>query len=295
MRTQFCIWLVNLLLEREVTRLEINEAWRKSYYYDSREISRNTFLEYKKRAEDLFDIDIVCGRRTNKYYIKAPELLKADPLKCWLLSSMAAVACIDQCKTLSKRIMLEQTHGGELFLPVVTEAMSADLCVNILYQPFWYEEPYLLTVEPYFVRLFRQRWYLVGFSHKHNMVRTFAFDRIQNVNISDRKFVMPEGVNVDNYFSDSYGIMLQDNLKKETIRLKFMAEQGRYIETCPLHSSQRLVSKTDEYMIFELNLKPTFDFFQVLLSYGSDVEVISPQSLREQIIKSIQCLSAMYL
>jgi predicted DNA-binding transcriptional regulator YafY len=48
-------------------------------------------------------------------------------------------------------------------------------------------------------------------------------------------------------------------------------------------------------MIFELNLKPTFDFFQVLLSYGSDVEVISPQSLREQIIKSIQCLSAMYL
>ena len=291
MRTQFCIWLVNLLLEREVTRLEINEAWRKSYYYDS----RNTFLEYKKRAEDLFDIDIVCDRRTNKYYIKAPELLKADPLKRWLLSSMAAVACIDQCKTLSKRIMLEQTYGGELFLPVVTEAMSADLCINILYQPFWYEKPYLLTVEPYFVRLFRQRWYLIGFSHKHNMMRTFAFDRIQNVNISDSKFVMPEGVNVDNYFSDSYGIMLQDNLKKETIRLKFMAEQGIYIETCPLHSSQRLVSKTDEYMIFELNLKPTFDFFQVLLSYGSDVEVISPQSLREQIIKSIQCLSAMYL
>lgn len=56
--------------------------------------------------------------------------------------------------------------------------------------------------------------------------------------------------------------MLQDNLKKETIRLKFMAEQGIYIETCPLHSSQRLVSKTDEYMIFELNLKPTFDFFR---------------------------------
>ena len=191
--------------------------------------------------------------------------------------------------------MLEQTYGGELFLPVVTEAMSADLCINILYQPFWYEKPYLLTVEPYFVRLFRQRWYLISFSHKHNMMRSFAFDRIQNVNISDSKFVMPEGVNGDNYFSDSYGIMLQDNLKKETIRLKFMAEQGIYIETCPLHSSQRLVSKTDEYMIFELNLKPTFDFFQELLSYGSDVEVISPQSLREQIIKSIQCLSAMYL
>ena len=55
-----------------------------------------------------------------------------------------------------------------------------------------------------------------------------------------------------------------------------MAEQGIYIETCPLHSSQRLVSKTDEYMIFELNLKPTFDFFfSVIIFYGSDVGYFS--------------------
>ena len=58
MRTQFCIWLVNLLIERELTRQEINEAWRKSYYYDFKEISRNTFLEYKRKAEDLLDINI---------------------------------------------------------------------------------------------------------------------------------------------------------------------------------------------------------------------------------------------
>ena len=107
MRTQFCIWLVNLLLEREVTRLEINEAWRKSYYYDSKEISRNTFLEYKKRAEDLFDIDIVCDRRTNKYYIKAPELLKADPLKRWLLSK--------ETPTIPKPLALNALYAATTF------------------------------------------------------------------------------------------------------------------------------------------------------------------------------------
>lgn len=291
MRTQFCIWLVNLLLEREMTRQEINEAWRKSYYYDFKEISRNTFLEYKRKAEDLFDINIVCNRKTNKYYIENLELLRTNPLKQWLLSSMSAITTMKQFKALSNRIMLEQTFGGENLLPVVTEAMTAGLCLVMLYKPFWYDEPYQLVIEPYFVRLFKQRWYLIGSSHKHNAIRTFAFDRICDINISEDKFIMPEGLNVESYFSDSFGIMQQDNVQMETIRLKFIAEQGIYIETRPLHHSQKLISRTNEYMVFEFKLKPTFDFFQELMSYGSDLEVLSPHSLRKKIT---DCARAMF-
>lgn len=294
MRTQFCIWLVNLLIEREATRQEINEVWRKSYYYDFKEISRNTFLEYKRKAEDLFDINIICNRRTNKYYIENLESLKTNPLKKWLLSSMSAITTMEQCKVLSDRIMLEHTFGGETLLPIVTEAMTSGLCLIVSYKPFWYEEPYQLVIEPYFVRLFKQRWYLVGFSHKHNAIRTFAFDRICNINISEDKFVMPEGLNVESYFSDSFGIMQQDNVQMETIRLKFIAEQGIYVETRPLHHSQKLIGKTDEYMVFELTLRPTFDFFQELMSYGSDLEVLSPQSLRDRVARCVEAMSEIY-
>lgn len=294
MRTQFCIWLVNLLLEREMTRQEINEVWRKSYYYDFKEISRNTFLEYKRKAEDLFDINIICNRRTNKYYIENLELLKTNPLKQWLLSSMSAITTMEQCKTLSNRIMLEQTFGGETLLPIVTEAMTSGLCLVMLYKPFWYDESYQIVIEPYFVRLFKQRWYVIGFSHKHNAIRTFAFDRICNINISEDKFVMPEGLNVESYFSDSFGIMQHDNVQMETIRLKFIAEQGIYVETRPLHHSQKLIGKTDEYMVFELTLRPTFDFFQELMSYGSDLEVLSPQSLRDRVARCVEAMSDIY-
>lgn len=294
MRTQFCIWLVNLLIEREATRQEINEAWRKSNYYDFKEISRNTFLEYKRKAEDLFDVNIVCNRKTNKYYIENLESLRTNPLKKWLLSSMSAITTMEQCKVLSGRIMLEHTFGGETLLPIVTEAMTSGLCLVVLYRPFWYEEPYQLIIEPYFVRLFKQRWYLVGFSHKHNEIRTFAFDRICSINILEDKFIMPEGLNVESYFSDSFGIMRQDNIHTETIRLKFITEQGVYIETRPLHHSQKLIAKTDEYMIFELILKPTFDFFQELISYGADLEVLSPQSLRAKIIDCARVMVKIY-
>lgn len=294
MRTQFCIWLVNLLIERELTRQEINEAWRKSYYYDFKEISRNTFLEYKRKAEDLFDINIVCNRRTNKYYIENMELLRTNPLKKWLLSSMSAITTMEQCKVLSNRIMLEQTFGGETLLPIVTEAMTSGLSLVVSYKPFWYVEPYQLVIDPYFVRLFKQRWYLIGSSHKHNAIRTFAFDRICDINISKDKFIMPEGLNVESYFSDSFGIMQQDNVQMETIRLKFIAEQGIYIETRPLHHSQKLISRTNEYMVFEFNLKPTFDFIQELMSYGSDLEVLSPQSLRKKITDCVRVMFEIY-
>lgn len=112
MKTQFCIWLINFLLKRKATRQEINNAWRRSAYYDGKDISRNTFLEYKRKAEELFDIDIICDRRTNQYLIKKPEVLETDHLKKWLLSSLSAATTIEQCKNLSQRIMLEQTFGG---------------------------------------------------------------------------------------------------------------------------------------------------------------------------------------
>lgn len=294
MKTQFCIWLVHLLLKRKATRQEINNAWRKSTYYDGKDISRNTFLEYKRKAEELFGIDIACDRRTNQYLIEEPDALKSDQLKKWLLSSLSAVITIEQSKNLSQRIMLEQTSGGESFLPTITEAMSANLCINVIYKPFWNDEPYSFILNPYFIRLFKQRWYLIGFSHKHKMIRVFAFDRIQEVNISEQKFIMPEGLNVENYFFDNFGIMQQDDIKSETIRLKFITEQGIYIETKPLHHSQRLVSKNSEFMIFDFYLKPTFDFFQEVLSYGSDVEVLAPESLRVQVTQCIQCMATIY-
>lgn len=294
MKTQFCIWLVHFLLKRKATRKEINDAWRKSTYYDGKDISRNTFLEYKRKAEELFDIDIICDRRTNQYFIEEPEALESDQLKKWLLSSLSAVTTIKQSKNLSQRIMLEQTFGGESFLPTITEAMSSNLCINMIYKPFWYDAPYSFRLNPYFIRLFKQRWYLIGFSHKHKMVRVFAFDRIQEVNITEQKFTMPEGLNVDNYFFNNFGIIQQDDIKPETIRLKFIAEQGVYIETKPLHRSQRLVNKNSESMIFELYLKPSFDFFQEILSYGSDVEVLTPESLRIQVTQCVQCMAAIY-
>lgn len=294
MKIEFSIWLVHYLLESESTLKEIYEAWSRTPFYE-KDMSRNTFLAYKRRAEEFFGIDIVCDRRTNKYRIKKSSALRADPLKSWLLSSISAVTTMERCKTLSNRIMLEPTFGEEKLLPLITEAMSANRCLQVEYQPFWHDEPYQFLLSPYFIRLFKQRWYLVGYSHKHHEIRIFAFDRIKEVEMAEQTFTMPEFMDVDAYFSNSFGIIQRTDVPIENIRLRFIAEQGMYIKKRPLHHSQKLISSDDEYMVFEYLLRPTFDFFQEVLSYGSDVEVLAPISFREQVEECVRWMSRIYL
>lgn len=294
MKLDFSIWLVNYLMDNSATLKEINEAWSRSSLYD-KAVSRSLFHIYRRKTEDFFGIDIICDRRTNKYYIKDPRVLRSDPLKSWLLSSMSAATTIERCKALSDRIMLEATYGGETFLSLITEAMSANRCLQLLYKPFWHEEPYQLVLEPYFIRLFRQRWYLIGFSHKHREIRIFALDRMKKIEMMKQTFSMPEGMNVESFFFNSFGIMQQDNIPVESIRLRFIAEQGMYIKTKPLHHSQNLLSMDSDYMVFEYRLRPTFDFFQEVLSYGSDVEVLAPDSFRQRVAECVRWMTKIYL
>lgn len=294
MKLEFSIWLVHYLMDNRATLKEINNAWGRSSLYD-KPVSRNLFHIYRRKTEDFFGIDIVCDRRTNKYYIQDPRVLRSDPLKSWLLSSMSAATTIERCKTLSNRIMLEATYGGERFLSLITEAMSVNRCLLLLYQPFWHDEPYQLVLEPYFIRLFRQRWYLIGFSHKHREIRIFALDRMKKIEMMHQSFSMPEGLDVESFFSNSFGIIQQNDLPVASIRLRFIAEQGIYIKTRPLHHSQHLLSVDNDYMVFEYSLRPTFDFFQEVLSYGSDVEVLAPDSFRQQVADCVRWMMRIYL
>lgn len=89
--------------------------------------------------------------------------------------------------------------------------------------------------------------------------------------------------------------MQQDNIPVESIRLRFIAEQGMYIKTKPLHHSQHLLSMDSDYMVFEYRLSPTFDFFQEVLSYGSDVEVLAPDSFRQRVAECVRWMTKIYL
>ena len=95
-------------------------------------------------------------------------------------------------------------------------------------------------------------------------------------------------------FKDSYGIILREEVEVESVWIKVDAFQANYLRSLPLHHSQIELKRNEEYSVFSVRVRPTFDFRQQLLSLGSRVEVLKPESLRDEMKEEIAAMLAKY-
>lgn len=96
--------------------------------------------------------------------------------------------------------------------------------------------------------------------------------------------------NPESFYTGTYGIIREDNLRPEQIRFRAFYPQYNFIEEVPLHESQRMIyaSPDDEYRDYEVTVRPSFDFKQELLSYGQKLTVLAPESFRQEMIEVIE-------
>lgn len=295
MKNRICIWLINLLVrKRRMTLHEIQEEWR-AYNADyDITLHRNTFMSYKRAAEDMFDININCDRRTNEYYIEYPDAINNSPINQWIIQATSSTDVISRRKHLSDRIILENTFGGEEHLDAITDAMSRGRSLNISYHSYW-KEAQNFTVDPYFIRFFRQRWYLIGHCHERNALRVYSLDRMDSATIGNKSFTMKPENYPQVLYNDNFGIIHGDEKDKaHDVLLKFSIKQGKYIQTRPLHHTQEIISHDENHIIFKLHIKITLDFIQELLSYGPSLQVLSPDKLVEEMRKAINEMNDLY-
>ncbi len=153
----------------------------------------------------------------------------------------------------------------------------------------------LLIVEPYLLRLWHQRWYIVANTVNTNEVRRYCLDRIVDKQVMDEVFTMPDDFSAEEFFRDCYGVM-SDTFGPEArvVRLKITAFQANYVRDLPLHESQQEIERNDEYSIFELFVRPTYDLYQEVLRMGTQVEVLEPNYMREEILEMIRIMYNQY-
>ncbi len=116
----------------------------------------------------------------------------------------------------------------------------------------------------------------------------YGLDRIRDTILSDEHFAYPDDFEPDEFFEGCIGVFVDEEIEIEEVRLKVSDLQSKYLRSLPLHSSQKEVESNDEYNVFTFQVRPTFDFQQVLLSLGDDVEVLSPSWLRKEIANKIK-------
>jgi hypothetical protein len=291
MKDQFkkYMWILDLLYSTGgITFKEMAEQWKRSELNDRQTIlAKRTFDDYRRAIEETFDVDIICdASRGYQYRIDDARTLSKDRIKQWLLSSFAVNNILQGSRRLSERIVYEEIPSGNDYLLEVVKAMQKDRMIRVTYDNFFEKGEQHLLIAPYCVKVFRQRWYVIGKAKGQKVIWRWALDRFLRMEIAEQKFRLPKDFFAEFYFRDAFGVIVdEEECSVETIRLKVYSANHRddYLRHLPLHSSQRETEKHKDFAIFEYRLRPAYDFCQELLSYGEEVEVLSPQYLRDYI------------
>ncbi len=180
---------------------------------------------------------------------------------------------------------------GQEWLYEAYSAINDQRTIQLTYQKFG-EEPQGVIMSPYLLKEYQKRWYLLGYEHKKNELRTYALDRIKDIKESLKDYHAMEDFDPDQYFNDVIGIIVDTEKGTEPIEIKVYGKQIDYFMTRPLHRSQRLKSEGEDNgrrcALFHYELMINYELVSELLSYRENIEVISPLSLREEIKRSLQ-------
>ena len=277
-------WLIDTIRRAgKISHKDLSDRWsRNKDFSDGRGLHRATFNRWRDAIYEQFGIMIDCQRVGGYlYYISNPEDIDEDKLKKWMLDSFAVGNIIGENLTLKGRILVDEIPSGRDHLTTILEAMKENRVVNITYRPFRKSHGYTFPIEPYCVKLFENRWYVLAHNVDFDDIRIYGLDRVERAEPTEKRYNLPENFSATEYFSTAYGVVLDNDVKPERIVIRANKEHKHYLKSLPLHNSQQLLEDTGDYADFEYYLSPTYDFIMRLLRDGAMIEIISPTTLRE--------------
>ena len=288
------VWVIETIYRKQkISFKDLNELWLRDDISRGVEIPKRTFDNWRYVIWDMFGIDIVNENRGQyRYYIDNVEDISKNGMRSWLYNTFCVSNALANSQSIKDRILLEEVPSGQQYLQPIIEAMKENRVIKITYHSYWKDEENTFDVQPFCVKLFRQRWYLVArstYSYYYEQgPRIYSLDRIRNLHSTDETFQLPEDWDSQEFFDEFFGIIANHRFEPETIKLKVSAGQANYIRDLKLHRSQDEIERNEEYSIFSYRLRPAFDFIQEILKSGEDMEVLEPEWLRKEIAGKIK-------
>ena len=288
------VWVIETIYRQgPISFKELNERWLRDDISRGVEIPKRTFDNWRYVIWDMFGISIVNENR-GKYrsYIENEEDISKNGLRSWLYNTFCVSNALANSQSIKDRILLEYVPSGQQYLQPIIEAMKENRVLNMTYHSYWKDEESNFDIQPYCVKLFRQRWYMVArstYSYYYKKgSRIYSLDRINFLQATDETFEMPKDWTAKEFFEDCFGIIADRSIEPQTVKLKVVAGQANYIRDLKIHESQEETVRNEEYSIFTYYLRPAFDFQQELLWNGEDIEVLKPLWLRKEIAGKIK-------
>ena len=289
------IWLIDTIYSAgSISREEIDRRWCRSLLSEGEmAIPERTFHRYKDAIQELFQINIAFSK-SRGYYIENTTDFQRNELRKWLINTFSVNNLINEGVHLRKHIGFEPMPSGQQYLTTILEAIRDGVRLRVTHQGFSKSEAKSFTIAPYGLKVFKQRWYVLAASeYPDGRLLIYSLDRFTEMVRTEEKYEIPEDFDVEEYFRSSYGVSSLGR-EAELVRLRVDAWQANYFRSLPLHHSQQEVEQSDENSIFEYFLAPTHEFVREILSNGPAVEVLHPQSLRDEIMDKVENMRNSY-
>jgi len=242
--------------------------------------SKRTFQRDMQDIRAIFNIDILYDRKSKAYFIDSVDKSTTTDR---MLETFEMFNALNLTDDLSYFIQFEKRKPqGTHHFHGLLHCIKNHFVVNFPYHKYDDDIIVKREVEPYALKEFKSRWYLIAKDQNDSYVKTFGLDRIQELNITKKKFAPPENFNANNLYKDYFGIVNSSKDKAEEIILSFDNFNGKYIKSFPLHESQQIIADNENETRIKLFLHTTFDFEIELLSHGDRVKIISPDRLKKR-------------
>ena len=235
-----------------------------------------------KEIRETFGVDIEYSKSNKGYFISQGEMENMNFQR--MIESFDMFNSLNLARDLNPFILLEKRKPqGTENLYGLLHAVKNRLKVTFTYQKFWEDEASYRITDPYALKEFRNRWYLISKDNKEGKVKTFSLDRLTNLEITNKTFTLPKDYNAEESFRYSFGIISPDDQEPQEVVLSFDPVQGKYIKSLPLHESQEVLVDNEDELQIRLKLWITQDLVMELLSYGAEMKVLKPKSLIKEI------------
>lgn len=288
------IWLLDTLLAKAPLTIDkINMLWKDCPASDGRPIPLRTFHEQRMGIKEMFGVEIACDRsHGNVYYVKNPEVLDKQKAAKWLLHKYSIPQGFATFNSMKDRVLLEEIPLGTAFLKHIIDAMQKDVELLIDYQRYENEleeeNLQVFHIQPYALKVFNRRWYLLGYIKEKLALRTIALDRILDLKVLSTSFELPEDFDAHKYFANVVGVFANNDLPVTKVMIRAYGTQAEYLRSTPLHKSQSEGrSKYREFAEFTYRICITPELTSQLLAMGDKVEVLEPEELREKMKERI--------
>lgn len=261
-------------------------------YLDRHDLGRanRTIQRDFKILREEYGLSIVYDRRNNFYYLDNTDTLNEGFFRFLEIVNTGNLLTesLEQSKKALNHIHFDMEGGfqGTKHIKNLLQAIKDKRLVSFTHYNFHTKRHKDYTAEPYLLKEYQNRWYLVAFvGNKVNQFRTFGLDRIKGLIIEQETFERNNKKDPTDMFLNTIGLVYSDN-KPQKVVLSFNPTQGQYIKTLPMHRSQIITNDNDKELRIELIVIPNFELIQQILKHGDKVKVIEPVSLVNN-IKSI--------